>query len=167
MSSFSLFRCLQNSQLINCNFEGTMDLSISQLVLSFGFYVWKQPNMLPEKNSTAIQHMCRKFVQCLVAWSSSNQDFYVCLQCPSPACSWAVKSWTQPLWLWIVSAGVTALTKRNLSVCNIIAILGIKTCHRSVCATSLGRKQRLMDSTALWHALEMLLCVSLKTHIMR
>jgi hypothetical protein len=61
-SSFSLFLCLQNSQLINCNFKGTMGLTISQLVLSFGFYVWKQSNVVHEKqfycNMTYVQEMC-------------------------------------------------------------------------------------------------------------
>jgi hypothetical protein len=31
------------------------------------------------KNFTAIQRICKQFVQCLVAWSGNNQDLCVCL----------------------------------------------------------------------------------------
>ena len=40
----------------------TIDLTIRQLVFSFSYYVWKQPKMMNEKDSTAIHCMCRQFV---------------------------------------------------------------------------------------------------------
>ena len=69
-------------------------------------------------NSPAIQGMCRQFVHRLVAWSGNNQFSCACLRCPSLAFSWVVNSRTLPLygiWLWIVSADVTALTEKVLS----------------------------------------------------
>ena len=78
VSSFSLLLCLQNSQLINCNFKGTMGLTISQLVMSFRCYVWKQSNMVHEKqfycNTAYVQELCAMSC-CLV----QQQSRLVCM----------------------------------------------------------------------------------------
>ena len=113
--------------------------------------------MVHEKGSTAIQHMCGQFVQCLVARSSNNQDLCVCLQCPLPA--FVLRSQVvNPISVWVLTVKceyryhctdpkkdchhqqddhecvllllrvIVAITfLQLLTVCNIIAIPEIKT----------------------------------------
>jgi hypothetical protein len=53
----------------------------------------------------------------LVAWSSNNQDLWLCMWFPSLAFAWHVKSWTLPLYgfycCWCISASIITLTRKQ------------------------------------------------------
>jgi len=74
-----------------------------------------------------LQAVCA--MSCCLVWQQSRLMCVLAMSIASMSLSCQVLNPTS-VWvlLWIVSAGVTALTKK-FSVYNIIAIPGIKTCH--------------------------------------
>jgi hypothetical protein len=188
-----------------------MNLTISQLVWSFRYYVWNQSNIVHETGSAAIQWMCRQFVQCLVAWSSNNQDLCIYLQCPLPAfvlrcqvvnptsvwvftvgfewrchCTDQKRLSSSARWSWMCTPFVASDCRNHFLAivhsmqyhCNTSnQDFHWRLCHWFDVTTSqlilqclhniFGQTTRLLYSAALLHALEILPCVCLQTHMMR
>jgi hypothetical protein len=97
ISPFSLLLCLQNNQLINCNFKGTIDLTISQLVFSFGLCL-KTIKHVAWTTVTAIQRKAGNLCNVLLLGLTTSKAHVHACDVHRRHLPWAVKSWTLPLY---------------------------------------------------------------------
>ena len=106
--------CTFTQSVNQLHWSETIDLTISQMAFSFSCYVWQQSNMVHEKidcNTSYMQTIC-SISCCLVR----QQWRLMVMPVISITGIFLIhQSWTLPLygfWLWIMSAGNIALTKK-------------------------------------------------------